>query len=347
MTNKFRHQAEERVKAKKSMSKSALSKDVVQRNLYELEVHQIELEMQNEELQRTQFELEELRARYFDLYELAPVGYVTLSENGVILEANLSITNLLCETKSALIKQPITKFFLKEDQDIYYLHRQQLIETGEPQACELRMLKDGKVPVWVSIHESSARDAGGSVVHRVVINDITDRKQLESELVALATTDPLTGAINYRHFLKRAKEEFNRALRYREPVTLVLLDVDDFKEINDTYGHDAGDMTLKSITETCISLLRATDIFARLGGDEFAALLVHTDVVSGVKTVERLQSRLNSLKIITGNANINFTVSAGITAIKQDDCYFEEVIKRADLALYAAKKAGRNRAITD
>ena len=100
-----------------------LSPEVARRALHELRVHQIELEMQNEELRQTQEELEASRARYFDLYDLAPVGYFTLSEQGLILEANLTAAKLLGVTRGTLVKQPLSHFVLREDQDIYYLHR--------------------------------------------------------------------------------------------------------------------------------------------------------------------------------------------------------------------------------
>jgi PAS domain-containing protein len=111
--------------------------------LHELLVHQIELEMQNEELRRAQAELEAARARYFDLYDLAPVGYCTVSEEGLILEANLTAATLLGVAKGALVKQPLTRFILRGDQDSYYLHRKLLFETGAPQVCELRLIKKG------------------------------------------------------------------------------------------------------------------------------------------------------------------------------------------------------------
>src|ERR1035437_7886549 len=107
-----------------------LSPEAARRTLHELRVHQIELEMQNEELRRTQADLEVSRARYFDLYDLAPVGYFTLSEQGLILEANLTAAKLFGMARSALVKQPLSRFVLPEDQDIYYLHRKALLETG-------------------------------------------------------------------------------------------------------------------------------------------------------------------------------------------------------------------------
>ena len=129
------------------------------RTLHELRVHQIELEMQNEELRRAQAELDAARARYFDLYDLAPVGYATVSEKGLILETNLTAATLLGVARDALVRQPFSRFILKEDQDLYSLHRKKLFEThsassgqaGEPQACELRMVKkDGTLSggIW-------------------------------------------------------------------------------------------------------------------------------------------------------------------------------------------------------
>ena len=114
--------------------------------LHELEVHQIELEMQNEELRRAQEEIAASRARYFDLYELAPVGYLTLSEKGLILEANLTAANLLGVERSQLVKRPLFRFIVPEDQDIYYLHRKRLLATRQPQVCELRMVRGRPCP---------------------------------------------------------------------------------------------------------------------------------------------------------------------------------------------------------
>ena len=160
----------------------ALSPEVARRALHELRVHQIELEMQNEELRRTQEELEVSRARYFDLYDLAPVGYFTLSEQGLILEANLTAAKLLGVARGALVKQPLSRFILREDQDIYYLHRKALLETGAPQAWELRVLKKDAAPFWVRVEATTAQDADGASVCRAVVSDITESKRAEQSL---------------------------------------------------------------------------------------------------------------------------------------------------------------------
>jgi len=157
----------------------ALSPGVARRALDDLRVHQIELEMQNDELRRTQEELEASRARYFDLYDLAPVGYFTLTEQGLILEANLSAAKLVGVARAALVNQPFSRFVLREDQDIYYLHRKALLETGAPQSWELRMLKKDAAPCWVRVEAAATRGPHDVFMCRAVVSDITEAKRAE------------------------------------------------------------------------------------------------------------------------------------------------------------------------
>jgi PAS domain S-box-containing protein len=191
-------------------------------SLHELLVYQIELEMQNEELRRTQAELVAARVRYFDLYDLAPVGYVTLSEKGLILEANLTAATLLGLIRDALVKQPISRFILKEDQNIFYRHRKQLLEThsvrsgqaGEPQTCELRMVKKDGTAFWAGLESTTAQglstssgpDTDGSPVIRIVMSNISDRKQAET---------------------LRVSEERFRLLIEQAPEAIVVFDIDE------------------------------------------------------------------------------------------------------------------------
>ena len=161
-------------------SLDVLPPQVARRALHELRVHQIELEMQNEELRRTQEELEGSRTRYFDLYDLAPVGYFTLSEKGLILEANLTAAKLLGVARGTLIKQPLFRFIVAEDQDLYYMHRKALAETLTPQAWEMRVLKNDAAPFWVRMEAATAQEADGTTVWRAVVSDISQSK-LEAE----------------------------------------------------------------------------------------------------------------------------------------------------------------------
>ena len=162
-----------------------LSPEAARRIFHELQVHQVELEMQNEELRRAQGELEASRARYFDLYDLAPVGYVTLSEKGLILEANLTFATLLEVTRGELVKQPLTRFVLREDQDNYYRHRRQFFTTGTPQTYEIRMLRQEAFPFWAQIEAIAALDDDGAPVCRMVVSDITEHKRTDAKKAEL------------------------------------------------------------------------------------------------------------------------------------------------------------------
>ena len=163
-------------------AETALSPENTRLMLHELHVHQIELEMQNEELRRTQVELEAARMRYFDLYDLAPVGYCSVSAQGLILQANLAAASLLGLSRTALAKLPISAVIFKADQDIYYLCRKQVIASGASQACELRMVHSDGTPCWVQLAVSAASDADHEPVMRIVMTDISDRKLMQAAM---------------------------------------------------------------------------------------------------------------------------------------------------------------------
>jgi PAS domain S-box-containing protein len=152
--------------------------------LDDLALHQVELEQQNAELRRTQQLLLASRARYVDLYDRAPVGYCTLNQAGSIAKANLTAARLLGTTRSALVKQPLTRFIVPADQDTYYHHRKQLIETGTRQVCELRMLRSQGGRCWVRLEATAAEGASKAPVIRVVMSDITERRLAEETLRA-------------------------------------------------------------------------------------------------------------------------------------------------------------------
>lgn len=158
--------------------------DAMQQLVHELQVHQLELEMQNDELRQTQLKLDATRARYFDLYDLAPVGYCTLNEHGMILEANLTAASLLNLVRGDLVKQTVSRFIVKSDQDIYYRCRKALFQDGTPQECELQMVKRGGVPFWAHMKLSMAESATGEPQQRMVLNDITERKRVDGVLLA-------------------------------------------------------------------------------------------------------------------------------------------------------------------
>lgn len=177
--------------------------------LHDLRVHQIELEMQNEELRRAQAELEGSRARYFELYDLAPVAYVTVSERGLIVEANLTSVSLLGEERSALVGRPFTRFIRPTSQDAYYRHRRTLVATGAAQTCEIEMQRADGTAFVGQVVSTPATGPEGEVVSRVVVNDVTERREeevrrleLEQRLQQAEKVDSLgrmAGAISH-HF---------------------------------------------------------------------------------------------------------------------------------------------------
>jgi PAS domain S-box-containing protein len=165
--------------------------------LHELRVHQIELEMQNEELRTTQEKLEASRDQYFDLYYLAPVGYLTLNKEGVIQQANLTAATLLGVARGSLIRQPLTRFILPEDQDLYYLHRKQLFETDTPQSAEIRLTCADRPLFWALLQTVPAKYGEC----RITLSDITSRKLAEESLAKAHAV------------LERRVEERTRALQ--------------------------------------------------------------------------------------------------------------------------------------
>jgi len=145
--------------------------------LQKLELYRIELEMQSEELYRTQVELDRNRACYFYIYENVPVGYCTLSEQGMILEGNQALAALLGETRESLERKQFTRFVSREDQDTYYLNRKQFLETGALQPCELRMLTREGPPIWVKLEATSTHDTAGAPISLVMVENLTERRQ--------------------------------------------------------------------------------------------------------------------------------------------------------------------------
>ncbi len=182
-TKGLRCRAEEMVRKEEASAQESLSPEQMQQLIYELRVHQIELEMQNEELRRTQHELENSRTRCVDLYDQAPVGYLTLDEQGQILEANLTAAAMLGAERDMLVKQPLTRYILSDDQDVFYLTCKQLKKTVNLQSSEFRMLQAGGEPFWVKMEAVAVQDKENrSTMIRMVFSDINERKQAEEEL---------------------------------------------------------------------------------------------------------------------------------------------------------------------
>lgn len=186
----------------------------------------------------------------------------------------------------------------------------------------------------------------------VYTSDISQLKETEHTLrealrqvKKLAATDPLTGIHNRRSFFHLAETEFARSKRYNHPLSVLALDIDHFKNINDTYGHQAGDKVLEAISHCCTSHLRTSDIFGRLGGEEFSILLPETELKPAIKTADRIRTAISELEVQIGEDTIQFTTSMGVADIRPEITSLEELMDLSDQALYQAKENGRNRVI--
>jgi diguanylate cyclase (GGDEF)-like protein len=174
-------------------------------------------------------------------------------------------------------------------------------------------------------------------------NEIEERKKTQAKLEELAATDPLTGLLNRRHFFERFEEELDRAVRFDVPISVVMVDIDHFKRINDQHGHLVGDQVLIEIAKRINNSLRKIDTVCRYGGEEFAILLPGTDLSQAEQVAERVWRKVADTPIKRAGFEINVSVSLGVANKKQAESMTSNaLIDHADQALYAAKKAGRN-----
>jgi diguanylate cyclase (GGDEF)-like protein len=175
------------------------------------------------------------------------------------------------------------------------------------------------------------------------LKHITDElKKTLVEVEKLAQTDSLTGVLNRRSFLKVAEQEFQRACRYKTTFSILLLDIDHFKKINDTYGHLAGDRALITFTSVVSSVLRNVDVIGRYGGEEFVVLMPQTDALQALTVANRICSLVAEISILTVTNPLKMTVSIGLAVYQPDDTTIEDLLNRSDDALYRAKAKGRN-----
>ena len=180
-------------------------------------------------------------------------------------------------------------------------------------------------------------------VLKALNKELEERKALESKLRRLATTDELTGIMNRRHLFDCLRQELRRAERYDTSLALLMFDVDHFKQINDTYGHAAGDQVLKAVVGICQQVLRENDLFGRIGGEEFVVALLETDPETTMNVANRICQSIASTPIALSNGEyLTSTISIGVVHSSQDK-NLEVLLSYSDRAMYSAKQKGRNR----
>lgn len=433
--------------------------------IHELETHQIELEMQNEELSRTQEVLVDMRDQYTDLYDLAPIGYVTISNKGLIIQSNLTFATMLGIPRPHLLNQRLSTFVIEEGQDDYYLYLRKVIKLREGQNCELpfrnqmgdlfwarldsvciespdneclkirlvliditeRKLREEQIrtlsqvveqsPVsvivtdpdgiieyvnsafevttgyqltevkggkskfppsanlsqeqcqamwqaiskgkswqgeyqnrkkngemfWEHANIAPVLNTSGAIRHLVSINeDISLRKQQEVHILHQANFDALTGLSNRFLVLERLSQIISDAKRSKACLAVLFLDLDDFKKINDSLGHEVGDKLLIEAAMRLHSVVRGGDTVGRFGGDEFIVLLSGIiDVADAVPVAEKILDRFRDTFSVDGRELV-LTTSIGIAAYPVDGTSASELLRNADSAMYHSKKQGRN-----
>ncbi|MFT5974740.1 MAG: diguanylate cyclase (GGDEF)-like protein [Gammaproteobacteria bacterium] len=177
------------------------------------------------------------------------------------------------------------------------------------------------------------------------VSNILSLQLTTRKLELIASTDPLTGAFNRRHLNLVGTNELSRSRRYNSTFTLLMLDIDHFKAVNDTYGHDVGDEALIETVAVIKNTIRSEDFLFRLGGEEFAVMLPETAKLAAFDTAERIRIAISKIVIQTPIDPLSFTISIGIAENTSEDNGIDLILKRADEALYQAKLSGRNRVI--
>jgi diguanylate cyclase (GGDEF)-like protein len=181
----------------------------------------------------------------------------------------------------------------------------------------------------------------------VTYSNVSDLVHTGEKLRELASIDDLTKLLNRRQFLASLDDEFTRALRFGLPLSVAIIDVDHFKQVNDRHGHPVGDFVLRALAQRCRRVIRRDDILGRLGGEEFAAAFIETDMREALSTAERLREEVAAEPFDLGHAKLSVTVSIGVATRQAQETDTNELLWFADRALYAAKAAGRNRVVVD
>jgi len=237
----------------------------------------------------------------------------------------------------------------------------ELIKTGVDDAETIEDIKktiDTRIEVlqnnmdqFINVEQSRKKQSDNH--HKELVERLSDmegeteklRQCIETERKK-AYNDALTGIPNRMAFDERMDQEFKRWQRYNNKLTVCLVDIDKFKNVNDTYGHKAGDIVLRTVAEKCASKVRKSDFFCRYGGEEFALILPETDLSAAITVAETIRESIEHCSFQYGEQNVGITISCGLAEVKGKD-NLDTVFKRADRALYKAKDSGRNCCISE
>jgi diguanylate cyclase (GGDEF)-like protein/PAS domain S-box-containing protein len=270
-----------------------------------------------------------------------PVPFFYQDLNGKIIGCNQSFAELTDHSIEQLIGANAYDFALKQNLGQHQSADKDLLTTRLPQQYEVENERNRYTTSCI-VHKTLFNDNNTDYILTTLF-DITEQKQVEEHLFFQATHDELTGLTNRSEMQASLIKNMARAERYKEPFSLLLIDLDRFKIVNDNYGHSAGDKVLKVFADIAQDIARDSDLLARWGGEEFILLLTNTDAIRATHIAERLRAATEENPITVNAQDINVTVSIGVASFPDDGKSTEELISRADEALYEAKRNGRNR----
>jgi len=305
-------------------------------------VHNNEI-LERRVIERTR-DLREREGRLRTILETSPIAVAIFHlDDGAVTFANARCYDLLGRARDSGDPLTLDRLF-SDSADLDRLRAGLADIEGWIGDLEIRLRRDapGEGECWTLL--SACRlDHDQRACALVWLYDISQRKEMERELRQFATTDHLTGVANRRHFLDGATHEFERARRYGHPLSVIMADIDHFKRINDSYGHQVGDRVIQAFAATLQSCLRGCDRVGRLGGEEFAAILPETSATAARQAAERVRAQIETLAVpMPDGGCLRFTASFGCATRSAEDGTIAATLARADSALYRAKNAGRN-----
>jgi len=282
----------------------------------------------------------------FNTFYLLPVAHDVIIKNmqegilvtdieGLVIFSNPAAQKILRETETQINDHPIGDILVKWQPEAL-----RAWNAGEE---EVQLVSGEEPPQFFRLTMAKLiGDAGEAVGSLLTMYNNTDQKNYEKALNELAIRDPLTSSYNRRYFYEIAYAYFNQTVRFSRPLSILMIDLDHFKRINDTYGHTKGDLVLQRVAAVCRSLVRAPDIFSRYGGEEFILAMPETSLENALLVAERLRRAIEALK--SELEGISITASMGVAqTIGEAELTLDVLINRSDEAMYLSKRAGRNR----
>ncbi|WP_394146488.1 sensor domain-containing diguanylate cyclase [Vibrio atypicus] len=319
----------------------------ISKNSWLLVFRDIYLRKKLEELQKQQVEQSKRAAMQLqELVNAAPIGIIICSPQLEIIMVNEFSSQLLSRSKKEVVHRNPIEFIASQSHSVFKSRLNRALDCGEGftvTPCDLMLLlPDGRFRQVEFSFSKLYFEQQQLII--MSITDIEERKSLESKLRTLAATDALTGAFNRRSFQQQTERAINTCRRWKAPLTVILFDIDHFKQVNDQFGHAAGDEVLIALVRHIQQSTRDMDILGRLGGEEFGLILPNTTSEIGYDTAQRLRREIEHIVINYEDKELKITVSIGMTTLAYSELStpIEEVLNQVDGYLYLAKDSGRN-----